>query len=42
MCADVRIAFRQASNIRPREIQMTATEAVLTASSPYDPVARQQ
>ena len=40
MCADVQIAFGRASNILSGEIQMTAAEAVLTASALYDPVAR--
>jgi hypothetical protein len=40
MCADVQITFRRASSILSREIQMTAAEAVLTASGLYHPVAR--
>jgi len=40
MCADVQITFRRASNVPSREIQMSDAEAVLTASAPYDPVAR--
>jgi hypothetical protein len=40
MCADVQIKFRRASNILSREIQMTGTDAVLPARTPYEPVAR--